>query len=137
MSLHKIATYHGTKPGPNGTTIHVYKAICGIPIYALHVFKQGQQVTLGNGPHAGCVRCFATEKDPMGETTRMPFGEELGQEVYDETGRRAVTSRDDSGLGRDTEGQGLYAFRTRKIESNDPTAGRPFDDNGLGPVQHG
>lgn len=92
MLFHKIATYHG-KEVRDGKEFHAYKTICGAPMVAVAVFKQGQLVSVGEPPHAQCAACFKSHQAQSG--SRVIEGD-----------HRAVADTDKGfgSLGRPAEG---------------------------------
>ncbi len=102
MIQHKIVSYHGECAGPNGQTVHYYKARCGKDIYAVHTFAEGQGITVGPPPHAACGKCYKGEQ-PVPVTPATPRGmgdvnqlTVLREEVQDDMGRVDA----DDGMGR-------------------------------------
>ena len=108
-------------------------AVCGAPIYAKAAFRAGQVMTVGGAPHVECARCFPLTATGNGEPVMLPgdTNDGLGHDVYDEDGKVLGIVKD-QGMGRTIPPDRLRGLVISKTIVNDPSAGRLFDQNGLG-----
>ncbi len=133
MLLHVVNTYHGTAE-QMGQTVYCYKAKCGAEIFSLQPFKQNQIITVGKPPNAQCAKCFKGGA-PSKSNERSLHDGDLSHVIRDENGNVAKTEVDNSKMGVPAESSHQQSLRVLKHAVEDPTDGKPKDDNGLGDLE--